>query len=104
MKKLFLVLILSVMLIAVASTSQATCYQYGKLQVVNFSPTSAIVYVGSFGAAQYYYTFTTTNANFMHILSGLLGKYVGITGSAASCPTTGVNRAGGVISLIYGWD
>ncbi len=42
--------------------------------------------------------------NYFHILSGLLGKRVGIIGSAASCPTTGTTRPGGTILTINAWD
>ena len=105
MKKLFLVLILSVMLIALASTTYATCSPTSVvLKTLNYTTTGVTVWVGAAGAATYYYTFTTTNANYMHILSGLLGKRVGIVGSATSCPTTGATRFGGTILNINAWD
>ena len=103
MKKLFLVLILSVMLIAVASSSQAACNVSGILKTLNYTTAGVTVYVGNSGAASYYYYFTTANTNYYHVLSGLLGKNVGINGSATSCPITGVYRPGGVISTINAW-
>jgi hypothetical protein len=104
MKKLLLVLILSVMLIAVASTSYAACVANGSIKTLNFVGTTATVYVGNVGAPSFYYSFTTTNLNYYHVLSGLLGKYVTINGSAATCPTSGVVRYGGVINYIYAFQ
>jgi len=105
MKKLFLVLILSIMLVAVASTTYATCSPTGVvLKTLNYSTAGVTVWVGAPGAATYYYTFTTTNLNFYHVLSGLLGKRVGIVGNATICPATGTTRFGGAILNINAWD
>jgi hypothetical protein len=93
---------LSIMLVAVASTSYA-CQISGSVKTLNFFASSATVYVGNTGAPSYYYTFTTTNLSFYHVLSGLLGKYVTINGSLA-CPTSGLYRNGGVILSIYAFQ
>lgn len=111
MRKLLVVLAIAMMLVASADFANAACDKEGKIvwMYVNTINGTAYVYIVPSGALRpvdyifYYYTFPTGNHGTMSALSAALagGKSVRLVGNAASCPTAGNIRYGGVLTT---WD
>lgn len=102
-KKIALSLALLAM-IGTTGAAQATCLFSGEVQqVYTTTGNSSYVYIsapGSFVLQPYVYYFRTSDAGLTSALNSSVHKTIQIVGDAASCPTTGAYRYGGIVSYI----
>jgi len=99
---LVLILAVAVLALALAPPANATCVQFGKLVSLRSVASGATIWLSNGGTVNNYYMYTSTNANIINALQNAMasGAWVRITGNADSCPTTGLIRAGGVITQV----
>lgn len=84
--------------------AHATCLTYGPVEQIYTSGTTTYIYVSPSNALavpSYVYYFGTTDHELAEVFANSLHKNVYISGDAATCPTTGTYRYGGVGSYIY---
>jgi hypothetical protein len=108
MKKLMAVLILVlIVMLSAAPKSEALCTIYGRIVYASTNGGNYTVYVApipptSSVISTYYLIFTTVDPEVISTLNaaqaGNLKIY--ISGNATICPTTGITRAGGVITSV----
>jgi len=103
MKRGLVIIALVVTMVAAfgVANSFAVCTQYGKIIYTSGSNTSTTYYIAPRTTfPTYYYYFSTSDPDVEAGLAAAVANHdtVYMYGSAASCPTTGTTRYGGVIS------
>jgi hypothetical protein len=106
MKRLLVVAVLvaAALLVGHVGDATATCTFMGKIVYINSTSAGTYIHVApaSITSIPYVVAFSTTSVMLANTaLSAFAsGSRVNATGNAATCPTTGVNRAGGILSQL----
>jgi hypothetical protein len=105
MRKLLMIGVLVVVALVVAHVGDASaaCTASGKIVYAYSTSSGTYIYVGqgttTISAVYYFFTNSILNQSLAAAAFGG-GNWVSVTGTAASCPTTGTTRLGGTISSI----
>jgi hypothetical protein len=105
MKKFLVIalLVTAALVVTHVDDASAACAASGKVLYTNTNAGVTYVYIGQGPTTiTVVYMFTTNNVLIQSaaMAASAGGNWVNVLGSAASCPTTGTIRAGGVISTI----
>ena len=94
----------TVAVLGTAGVAQAACFTTGQIEQVYTNGTTTYVYVSpsnSSAVTSYVYYFTTVDPELARLIASNVHGNFRVSGSAATCPTTGSYRYGGVASYAY---
>ena len=100
-KKLGLSLALASAAVLGTGAAHALCITEGTSFQIATDGGTTYIWVRPTNVTSFFYFFTTTNPQFANTMNNSLHGHVQLIGSASSCPTSGISRYGGVMSLIY---